>query len=266
MKRANFSHIFPVAASAICLFLDSCVPGNVIPDPYTVNESRQKENIYYVPSAPNAPLLSEKNDLNFNAVSTTGSKFRGVEIQSAFLLSNHIGITGSYSYAANESKMKYNRFELGSGYITKLNRGWHFETYAGLGTGKISNWHHTGSSKLNLTHFFLQPAVSVSNQKKTVQLGIISRFEGVNFKVADTLFNTEREPFSAAQLTSLYDKPFHIMWQPGLIFRFGWKNFKFHAGYSISADLTNPDLYRVKENFSFGLGLQFNNHEKKTPK
>jgi hypothetical protein len=180
--------------------------------------------------------------------------------------SKHVGITGSFSHADNGSEMKYNRFELGSGYITGLAKGWHFETYAGLGTGKISNRHHTGSSKLNLTHFFLQPAVSISNQKKTAQLGFISRFEGVNFKVVDTLFNTEREPLSTGQLINLYDKPFHIMWQPGLVFRYGWKNFKFHTAYSYSADLTNPDLYREKDNFSFGLSLRFNTNEKKTPK
>lgn len=263
MKRNNFSQVLPLAVFLICFFLHSCVPVDPIADPYIVNESRQKENIYYIPSAPNAPLLSEKKDLNFNAVSTTGSKFSGVEIQTAFLPSKHVGITGSYSYADNGEYMKYNRVELGSGYITPLAKGWHFETYAGLGTGKITNSHHTGSSRLNLTHFFLQPAFAVSNQKKTIQLGIISRFEGVNFKVADTLFNTEREPFSADELASLYDQPFHIMWQPALIFRFGWKKFKFHTGYSVSADLTNTHLWRAKQNFSLGLSLQFNTNEKK---
>jgi len=263
MKPLIFSRALLFISIAAGFFLTSCVPGNGISEPYIVDESRQKENIYYIPSAPNAPLLSEKNDLNFNVASTTGSRFRGVEIQTAFLPSKHIGITGSYSHAANSPEIKYNRFELGSGYITKLNKGWHFETYAGFGAGKISNSHYTGSSEINLTHFFLQPAVSVSNQKKTAQLGIISRFEGVNFKVADTLFNTEREPFSTGQLISLYDQPFHIMWQPGLLFRFGWKNFKFHTAYSFSADLTNPDLYRANDNFSFGLSLRFNTTEKR---
>ena len=250
--------------------LSSCYPGSVIPDPYIVDESRQRENIYYVPSAPSTALLSEKNDLNFNINRTSGSRFTGYEIQAAYLPWKHIGITGSYSHAGNKdgksgysSYMRYNRFEIGSGYIARFSRGWHFETYAGFGNGTIFNFHYTGTSKLNLTHFFLQPAIAISNEKKTVQLGLISRFEGVNFKVMDTLFSNEREPFSASQVKSLYDQPFHIMWQPGFVFRFGWKNFQLHTGYSYSADLTNPDLYRAKDNFSLGLSLHVNTGEKR---
>lgn len=264
MKQNNFFRDWAYLLIVTSLFLASCYPSGIPVDPYIVDESRQKENMYYVPSAPNAPLLSEKNDLNFNVVSTTGSKFTGVEIQTAYLPSKHVGIAGSYSHAGNGSEMKSNRFELGSGYVTKFAKDWHFETYAGFGNGKISNSHYTGSSKLNLTHFFLQPAISISNKKKTVQFGLISRFEGVNFKVTDTLFNNDREPFSTDQVRSLYDQPFHVMWQPGLLFHFGWKNFQLHTGYSFSADLTNPDLYRAKDNFSFGLSLRFNTSEKRT--
>jgi hypothetical protein len=41
-------------------------------------------------------------------------------------------------------------------------------------------------SKENLTHLFLQPAVAVNNEKKTVQFAFISKFSGVNFNVTDT--------------------------------------------------------------------------------
>jgi hypothetical protein len=59
----------------------------------------------------------------------------------------------------------------------------------------------------------------------------------------------------------LYDQPFHVMWQPGLIFHFGWKHFLFHTGYSWSTDLTNPDLYQPKGIFSLGALLQLNANE-----
>ena len=106
-------------------------------------------------------------------------------------------------------------------------------------------------------HFFIQPAIAVSNEAKTCQLGFLSKISGVKFRV-DTAFDNEREPFSTGQVRALYDKPFHVIWEPGLIFRFGWKNFLFHTSYSYSADLTNSNLYRSKNNFSIGGSLRLN--------
>jgi hypothetical protein len=230
-----------------------------MPDPYPVSQSRQEKNIYYIPSSPHTPLLAAKNDFSFQANSLAGSKFiEGFEIQGAFIPGKHIGVTGSYFNADNEYNMNYKRFEAGAGYVTEFSRSLHFETYAGFGNGKIKNYHHTGSSSLNLTHFFLQPAIAIANEKKTLHFAFVSRFEGVNFKVTDTSFNTDREAFSANQLISLYDQPFHIMWQPGIVFRFGWKKLHFHSGYSYSADLTNPDLHRAKSIFSLGAIFQMN--------
>lgn len=250
-----------------CLVLSSCVPDTILNDPYIVSDNRQKENIYYVPSAPNAPLLTKKNDIEFNVVNSSGSKYNGVDLQAAYLPSQHIGIIASYSSGGNNGGspdyMKYNRFELGTGYIMNLPGGWHFETYAGAGNGKINNYHYSGFSKINLTHFFAQPAIAFTDEKNTITLGFVSRFSGVNFSVKDTMFQTDREPFSTAQLESLYKQPFHLMWEPGLIFRAGWKNFKFQAGYSFSSDLTNPDLHRSTSNLSLGVSLQFNTDDKK---
>lgn len=272
MKQKQFLFPWGYLVVVNSLLLSSCYTGGGIVDPYIVDEGRQKENFYHVPSAPNTPLLTNKNDISFIIMRSSGTKFTGVEMQTAYMPGNHIGVTASYSYVAhndgypNGNFMTYNKFELGSGYVTRLSGDWHFETYAGLGNGKIINSHHTGTSRLNLTHFFLQPAIAISDEKKTVQLGFVSRFEGVNFKVMDTSFNTDREPFSTGQIKSLYDKPFHIMWQPGIVFRFGWKHFLFHSGYSWSSDLTNPDLYRTKGNFSLGVLLRLNTNEKSPEK
>jgi len=250
---------------SVTVLLTSCYTGPIY-DPYIVDASRQKENIYYVPSAPHTPLLTEKNDLSIDVMRASGSKFTGAEIQAAYLPWKHAGLIGSFSIGANHGGepdyMNYQRFEIGSGYITKFAEGWHFETYAGLGSGKIRNYHHTGHSKINLSHFFLQPAIAISNKTQTVQFAISSRFAGINFNVRDTLFDTVREPLSAENLKSLYDQPFHVMWEPALIFRTGWKNFLFNAQYSFSSDLTNPDLYRGKNNFSAGISFRYNTNTK----
>ncbi len=271
MKKILKHFVLICITAATISGLDSCYPTGPASDPYIIPESRQKENLYYVPSAPNTPLHSKKGDMNFSLMRTAGSKNSGGEVQTAFMPANHVGIIGSYSYAGssnsnsgNTDYIKYNRFELGSGFVTHLAKNLHFETYAGFGNGKISNTHATGTSRINLTHFFVQPAIAISDEKKNIQFGFVSKFAGVNLKVIDTLFNTNREPFSTSQLKSLYDQPFHIVWEPGFIFRFGWKNIQFHTGYSFSADFTNPDLYKANGNFSMGLCLRFNTLDIKT--
>ena len=264
MKKYHYLLLGAYLITITGFFLSAC--SDVFYDPYFVNEGRQKENIYYVPSAPNTPLLTEKNDLNFNVMRASGPKFTGAEIQAAYLPWKHAGISASYSIGSNKGYMQYDRFEIGSGYVTKFAGGWHFETYAGLGNGKISNSHYTGSSRINFNHFFLQPAMMISNKKKTVQLGLVSRFEGVHFTVIDTSFNkfnNVRQPFSAGQVKSLYDHPFHVMWQPGFVFRFGWEKLLFRTGFSLTSDLTNPQVYGAKNNFSFGLSLRLNATKKK---
>jgi hypothetical protein len=246
-----------IAAATIFSF-SSCFSGGYVYDPYIVSESRQKENFYYVPSAPNTPLHSKKNELGFSLMRISDSKYSGADVQASYMAGKHIGIMGSYSSAGKTDFVKYNRFELGSGFVTQLSRNWHFETYVGFGNGKIKNTHHTGNSKLDLTHFFLQPVIAISNENKKTQFGFVSRFAAVNFNVMDTSFNTDRESLSTVQLKSLYDQPFHIIWEPGFVFRFGWKKFQFHTGYSYSADFTNPDLYKANGNFSLGFSLRFN--------
>ena len=258
--------LYLVATAAI---LTSCYPASNIPDPYVVDNSRQKKNIYYVPSAPNTPLLSNKNDLNFNLLRTATSPINGFEVQAAYLPAKHVGIIGRYSFAKDEKDdrdypdyMKYRSFEIGAGYVNQFYKDFHFETYAGIGKGKIANTHHTGFSNLNLTHYFIQPTLAVNNPNKTVQFAFVSRFAGVNFKIADMTFDNLREPLSAAQLKSLDEKPFHVFWEPGLVLRFGWKEFLFHSGYSYSSDLTNSDLRRSEAVFSFGASLRLNTTKK----
>ncbi|MDB5229460.1 MAG: hypothetical protein JWN76_265 [Chitinophagaceae bacterium] len=256
----HFTILFLIAAAIFNL--SSCYPSSQLADPYIIPESRQKENLYYVPSVLNTPLNFKKGDLDFSVMSTSNSKLSGGEAQASYMPGKHLGIMASYSFAgsigSNPDNIHYNRFELGSGMVTQLSKNIHFNTYGGFGLGTIMNTHATGSSKINLTHFFLQPAIVISDKRKNIQLGFVSKFSGVNFKVMDTSFKTDREPFSTTQLKSLYNQPFHIVWEPGVVFRAGWKNFQFHTGYSFSADITNPDLYRANGNFSLGVCLRLN--------
>ena len=234
-----------------------------IDDPYFVDPDRQKENIYYVPTTPNAPFLSKKSDLSFSILRSSDTKFTGMEAQAAFLPTGHFGIIASYASLSNKSGienfMDYNHFEAGGGYIKEMKNDFVFESYAGIGTGKIRNGHYTGNSDIKLTNYFIQPSISIGNEN--VKFGFTTKLSGVHFTVIDTLFNTDREALSANEINSLYKQPFHILLEPGFTFKAGWKNFLFQTSYFFSSDLTNSDLYRSKGNFSMGISLHFNTKE-----
>lgn len=259
-KIYNLSHYMCICLGLV-YSLCSCWPGGTFTDPYIIPESRQKENFYYLPSTPNTPLHSKKDDVSLSIVAASNSKYSGADIQASYMPGKHVGIMASYSFANDFAK--YNRFELGAGFVTDLSANWHFETYAGFGKGKITNNHPTGTSNIDLTHFFLQPAVALCTENKNIQFAIVSKFSGVNFTVKDTSFKTDREPFSTRQIKSLYDQPFHIMWEPGFVFRAGWENFQFHTGYSFSTDLSNPDLHKANGNLSLGVTVRVNTQNKK---
>ena len=246
------------ACLVLCL-LNSCYVTGAA-DPYIVPESRQKENQYYAPSSPNAPLLQHQYDLMGSMHYSSGSNYSCIEIQTACRPGKHTGIISSYSFGdvKAEEYFKFTRYEFGAGYITAINNNFHFEAYAGYGGGKTTNQHYTGRSQIKNDYFFLQPAISIANYTNNVQFAFISKFNGTHFSVTDASFSKDREPFSASQIALLQDQPFHIFWEPGFIFRFGGEHIMFHVGYSISKDLTSSELFRAKDNFSAGMSLKFN--------
>ncbi|HEY6505643.1 MAG TPA: hypothetical protein VIZ28_16825 [Chitinophagaceae bacterium] len=266
MKKYMILQTPGILFTAVCLSLVSCYPVGTVVDPYYVAPERQDQNTYYVPAAPHSPLLTEKGDINFNILRSSGSKFNGAELQLAYMPGKHVGIGMSYSGGGHKEgepqAMNYSRFELMSGYVKKLRNGWHFESYGGLGTGGINNTHYTGKSHIKLNHFFLQPAIVVSNDKQTVQFGIASRFTGVHFNVNEIAFDYDREVISFDRINTLVDNPFHVMWEPSLIFRAGWKNFLFTIQYSHSSDLSGPAVYGSTDNFSFGVSVRGNTKKK----
>ena len=249
----------------ISLFFVSCFTGGSLQTPYLVDESRQKENLYYIPSTPNTPLSSETGHLHFNFLRSSGNKYSGVELQGGIIPAEHLGIIASFAGAKNSSSedfTDFHRFNVGAGYVGKISKRWHVEVYSGWGKGQVSNHHFTGYSNIDLNEFFVQPAIAYSNPKKTVEIGLISRFTYADLIVKDAFFDHAREPYNAEQVNRLAWQPTNFMWEPALILRAGWKNFKFHGGYTVSTDLNNPSLNMPKGNLSLGASLQFNTAKK----
>jgi len=148
----------------IILILNSCAP-------------------VYVPSVVNAPLLTNKGEVQ--AALHVGTS--GIDPQFTYAPSNHIGMMLNGSFANNTSDStdnfhKHQFVEFGLGYFTNFSKRMKFETFGGIGSGKLQAEYDNNlwisKSNVNFTRFFIQPTIGFTT--KIFDAGISSRFVLIN--------------------------------------------------------------------------------------
>jgi hypothetical protein len=92
----------------------------------------------YIPSVPNTPMLTEQGEIAAGAHVSLNGNFN---FNSAYAVSNHIGVIANGSYVNNErtkKDTKHKTIEIGGGYYDTFgpNNNRIFEVYAGIGSGK----------------------------------------------------------------------------------------------------------------------------------
>ncbi|MGE5519124.1 MAG: hypothetical protein ACM3VS_04280 [Candidatus Dadabacteria bacterium] len=241
----------PISKVLLVVFIgSSCVPA----DPFYVPLERQKENIYYTPKTPDAPLLSEKNDYTFSVLYAAGEKHKGFDIKASYSPVNHLGLMANYNaYYGVSSETQFSGGDFGAGYYTSLSKLTSLEVYGGAGINKVQNHHYSGNSRFNQSNLFLQPAFVFHDQNGPIQFALVSKFNKVNYTFRDSTFSNDRESWSASQVKLLVNHPDHMFWEPGFIFRAGSKSMMFQLGFSFVSDLTNSELNYSKTHFSLGL-------------
>ena len=90
----------------------------------------------YVPNARNVTMFSQKGEFN----GSIGTGISGANVQSAYAITNHLGVMANYLYANNKSSdqfhyRKHRLGEFGIGYYQHKEKLF-FETFAGFGWGK----------------------------------------------------------------------------------------------------------------------------------
>jgi hypothetical protein len=137
----------------------------------------------YVPSVVNAPLLTNKGEVQASLHAGTS----GIDPQFTYALSNHVGMMLNASAANNTSDStdnfhKHQFVEFGSGYFTNLGTRMKFETFGGIGIGKLQAEYDNNlwisKSDVNFTRFFIQPTIGFTT--KIFDAGISSRFVLIN--------------------------------------------------------------------------------------
>lgn len=210
----------------------------------------------YVPNTLNTPLLKERGEVKINVDANN--------LQVAAGISNHLGIMVNGFYKTytgnNDYEHKGGLLEAGIGYFKPMeNNPLVFETFAGVGIGKVSKTQqftngsesYTASFNSDATKFFLQPEIGYAG--KIVDVAFSPRFSFVkydNFRSSNYTEEQLKEDYlDNGRLTS----PLFVFAEPTITARVGYKWIKLQAQYGL---ITNIGEGKIKspDNFS-SLGL-----------
>lgn len=186
----------------------------------------------YVPNARNIPMFTGAKE--FQATASAGM---GYNLQAAYAITDHIGVTGNFMVASNKSAKKFQyrtqRYsELGIGFFEN-HKSVMVEAFVGVGAGKASardsiyiflSDDYVYSADAAYTKFFFQPALGM-NRWDNFEWSFAPRISYVSFRSLDIYEGTTPIPPSKKNYLyfepcvnlkiSLYEKKFFFVLQSG---------------------------------------------------
>jgi len=218
----------------------------------------------YVPTTRNIPLFRGAGEFQGSAYLTTG-----VDVQMAYALTDHLGITGDYSIMSLKQtlppdapepdfKRKNNFGEIGLGYYnsTKSRR---IEVYAGYGLGQgtsYSNYYffaqEFGVKGIVATgkyqRFYIQPTIGTNNKK--FNMAFTMRISGVDFSEFSS------DGFTGTTVTKTPNEPVHFFAEPALTGKIPLSG-NLYGVFQLGLNLPIPsDVYFEFVPLQFAIGVQ----------
>ncbi|MBN2214109.1 MAG: hypothetical protein JW723_07685 [Bacteroidales bacterium] len=211
---------------------------------------------YYAPNMHNVPLFQQKEEFHLDLSGSLGNEFTGFEVQAAFSLTDNIGIMANGFVVDRERDLypdEYGRGHLiegGAGAFVPLHTNIVFETYFGVGLGKVENGYDTGiTSKLNLNRYFFQPSLGYTSD--LIDIAVSLRLSGLRYNDIRLTGTLEQE--DQDQIRCISKNPFSVLVEPAITLRGGWEHVKFQLQLGFSGNETNRDLLQEHINLNFGL-------------
>ncbi|MBK9176196.1 MAG: hypothetical protein IPM46_07645 [Flavobacteriales bacterium] len=218
----------------------------------------------YMPNMQHVPLLRSKGEARLAVAGSVagmewlgGSEASGVEIQSAYALTNHLGLMFNSAQIKDSSGEDGTGgvgrvAELGVGYFHPLGKHWVVEGYVGIGRGEV----HYPYRTLPFWRGFAQPSIGYAS--RNFDIGVACRFaylsSGKTQMGEYPFMNLIPDAFGPIDTSPGAGR---VMFEPGIIMRVGTKSLKLQVQYCMSENLGRPMLM-LKENLSVGLQLNIN--------
>jgi len=189
----------------------------------------QTSCVVYVPNVINAPLFSDKGEVQANL--NIGES--GFDPQLSAAVSDHVGLMLNGSFRTNNKNSAYgevhNFIEAGAGYYTKLETIGRFEVYGGAGFGNLK--------ATDVDFWTSRPDIEAKSFRIFVQSDV-----GVKTDYFDGCFNPR---FVWLNLDLGTETMTNFFIEPAVTLKGGSKNIKvvFQFGYSIPTDYYFDNFY-----------------------
>jgi hypothetical protein len=226
---------------------------------------------YYVPSVQNVPLLKEKKEFRASVSYSIGEESRCAEIQSAYAVTDKIGIMADFMTARGGEDAPDRDWGKGiyldgaAGYFKPVKEYGVFEIYGGMGWSRqdhnYMNYTHStsanvyaGTSSLVFTKFFIQPSYGFTF--KPFDIAVSSRINLLYFNTVENNILSEVDSWEYEQLNGVDDKT-HLFFEPAITLRAGWEVIKIQLQAATASYLNNSEHQFEEYHFSIGLSFDF---------
>jgi hypothetical protein len=222
---------------------------------------------YYVPSVQNVPLFKGEKEYRLSGAISGGEESVCTEVQAAYSVTKNIGIMSDFMSAKggeisdNEDWAKGNYIDGAIGYYKPINKYGVFEIYAGLGESSQHQHYMNpfyrngtfsrsfgGTSDLSFTKIFVQPSFGLTCNGFDIALS--TRISILSFNGIVNQISGNSDEYN---LLNNITNENHLLFEPAITIRGGWKYVKLQFQAATASCLFNPDLRF--ENYHIGIGL-----------
>jgi len=216
--------------------------------------------LYYVSSIQNVPMFREKNEFNLAGSYAVGDESESGELQTAYSITNHLGITANFmktkigSYAEKDYVSGIN-YDFGVGYFRPIGSKAVFEVYSGYGRNRQHHgYSHSeynsstgtyeyfsdGDAYLKYRRIYLQPAFGLV----TDHFDVVGSVRLNHLWYTYINYDVGVNPEDIVIMDMLDDKAQFIL-EPAITLRTGWRYFKvqFQASYAEYLNDTDDEDY-----------------------
>ena len=241
----------------------------------------QTPRYMYAPTRVNAPLLTQKQELQLNG---SIAALKGFDASVAYAVSPGIGLMingswrnhvqkkpGTRDELLNPFSIHYHRasVDLGIGWFKKLeSSSWYIEIFAGGGSGILSmedegvlrrtdttTITYSRSYKNRLARLFFQPELG-ANPSEFFQIVFFVRFQFIKFDHIQTNYSYwEMQSYGIPESPSAFVR----FAEPGFSIRFYPRSLP-HLGFEsnfLLSRMYNSDIYNIPVHFSVGVHARF---------
>jgi len=196
----------------------------------------------YVPNTVNTPMFSNKGDIQVNL----NAGISGFDPQLSYAVTDKLGImlNGSFANSTSDSSVNFHKhqfIEIGTGYYTKIGTSGRFETFGGLGYGKVKAEYDNdlwqSHADVDNIRIFIQPSIGVASDVFDGSLS--SRFVFIN------LYKDSNESYG-------------LFAEPALTGKLGYKYVKAVLQLGLSIPLNADNIDFNYQPLLFSVGLQAN--------